>query len=304
MLKMKKNRCLSQIKIALLTNPAGGLNVEYPETNMLNYRDRKNRIHIITLDGVLAADVYERLKTSPKIPRAELVLPTDITKSQISVEDIDNLALDTVKSRLLIIDVRSCTLPRLQRAYNKIVGYNRADFNLYCYTVVIGDGPANLFEQGGDIDDFAPHLAKFRIDYSPAVFFYDPLLHYSHGEKLAMGIDRDKSIPQTIPHRLKKGFESQGEQVTVEDVRRYFRAEGAPDDKKRAKKRRRLGRLAKLYRKKITKQFPEVADELVKCLKKSGYSFTGEALPLNTYPFYFEEWVAELLEKAKKAISA
>jgi len=269
---------------------------------MLNYKDRKNKIHIITLDTVLAADVYERLRTGPHIPRTQLVLPADINKSQISVEDIDNLALDTMTSRLLVIDVRSNTLPRLQQSYNKIVGYNRADFNLYCYTALIGDGPANLFAEGGDIDDFAPLLAKFRIDYSPAVFFYDPLLHYSHREKLAMGIDRDNSIPATIPHRLKKGFE--GEHVTVEDVRKYFRADGAPDDKKRAKKRRRLGRLAKLYRKKIAKQFPEVADEFVKCLKKGGYSFTGEALPLNTYPFYFEEWVAKLLEKTKSAISA
>ncbi len=271
---------------------------------MLNYRDRKNRIHIITLDNVLAADVYDRLKTSPHIPGIEFVLPTDITKSQITVEDIDSIALDTMTSRLLIIDVRSHTLPRLQQAYNKIVGYNRADFNLYCYTVVIGDGPANLFEEGGDIDYFAPHLAKFRIDYSPAVFFYDPLLHYGHTEKLAMGIDRDNSIPVTIPRHLKKGFESQGEHVTVEDVRKYFRADGAPDDKIRAKKKRRLKRLTKLYRKRFAKEFPGVADELVKCLEKDGYGFTGEALPLNTYPFYFEEWTAELLEKAKTAISA
>ncbi len=269
---------------------------------MLNYKDRKNRIHIITLDSVLAADVYERLKASRRIHPVELVLPADITKSEITVEDIDNLALDTMASRLLIIDVRSHTLSRLQQAYNKIVGYNRADFNLYCYTAVIGDGPANLFEKGGDIDDFAPLLAKFRIDYSPAVFFYDSLLHYSHTEKLAMGIDRDNSIPETIPRRLERGFE--GEHVTVEDVRKYFRAEGAPDDKKEAKKRKRLGRLAKLYRKKIAKEFPEVRDEFVKCLKKGGYSFTGEALNLNTYPFYFEEWIADLLEKAKTAISA
>lgn len=268
----------------------------------LNYKDRKNRIHIITLDSVLAADVCERLKYSPCIPRVELVLPADIKKSEITVEDIDNLALDTMASRLLIIDVRSHTLPRLQQVYNKIVGYNRADFNLYCYTVLIGDGPANLFEEGGDIDDFAPLLARFRIDYSPAVFFYDPLLHYSHTEKLAMGIDRDNSIPETIPRRLERGFE--GEQVTVEDVRKYFRADGAPDDKQRAKKRRRLGRLVKLYRKKIAKEFPEVRDELTKCLKKGGYNFTGEALNLNTYPFYFEEWIADLLEKAKKAILA
>jgi hypothetical protein len=271
---------------------------------MLNYKDRKKRIHIITLDSVLAEDVYERLKTSGRIPRVELILPTDITKSEITVDDIDNLALDTMKSQLLIIDLRSHTLPRLQQAYNKIVGYNRADFNLYCYTAVICDGPAKLFEEGGDIDDFTPHLAKFRIDYSPAVFFYDPLLHYSHKEKLAMGIDRDNSIPLTIPGRLEKGFESEGEHVTVQDVRRYFRADGAPNDKKRAKKRRRLGRLAKLYRKKIAREFPQVADKFAKCLEKGGYSFIGEALPLNTYPFYFEEWIANLLEKAKKAISS
>ena len=269
---------------------------------MLNYKDRKNRIHIITLDRVLAADVYERLKTSPRTRRVELILPTDTKKSEITVEDIDNLALDTMKSQLLIIDVRSHTLPRLQQSYNKIVGYNRADFNLYCYTVVIGDGPANLFAEGGDMDDFAPHLAKFRIDYHPAVFFYDPLLHYSHTEKLAMGIDRDNSIPETIPRRLERGFE--GEHVTVEHVREYFRAAGAAKDKKKAKKRRRLGRLAKLYRKKIAKEFPETGDQLAKCFEKEGCSFAGEALPLNTYPFYFEEWIAELLEKAKTAISA
>ena len=277
---------------------------------MLNYRDRKNRIHIITLDAVLATDVRERLKDSRLVPKVELILPDDITKSEITPEDIDSLALDTMTSRLLIIDVRSHTLPRLQQAYNKIVGYNRADFNLYCYTVVIGDGPANLFAEGGDINDFAPLLAKLRIDYSPAVFFYDPLLHYGRDEKLDMGIDRDNSIPETIPHRLKKGFE--GDHVTVEQVRAYFRA-AAPDKKetrkketrkKQAKKKKRLARLAKLYRKRFAKEFGKVEDELVKCFEKEGYSFTGEALNLNTYPFYFEEWIADLLKKAKAAISA
>ncbi|MHC5060219.1 MAG: hypothetical protein ACYTFK_03940 [Planctomycetota bacterium] len=269
---------------------------------MLNYRNRKNRIHIITLDRVLAGDVHDRLKASLSKHRVKLILPADIENSDITVADIDKVALDTMASRLLIIDVRSQTLPRLQQSYNKIVGYNRADFNLYCYTVLIGDGPANLFAEGSDINDFAPHLAKFRIDYHPAVFFYDPLLHYSRAEKLAMGIDRDNSIQTAIPQRFEKGFK--GEQVTIEDVRKYFRAEGAADDKKKARKKRRLKRLAKLYRKKTVGQFPDFADRIAKCFEKQGCNFTGEALPLNTYPFYFEEWIADLLEKAKTAISA
>ena len=37
----------------------------YQGRNMLHYKDRKPRIHIVTLDPVLATDAYERLRCYP-----------------------------------------------------------------------------------------------------------------------------------------------------------------------------------------------------------------------------------------------
>ncbi|MFH1615703.1 MAG: hypothetical protein ABIG61_11555, partial [Planctomycetota bacterium] len=128
---------------------------------MLNHPDRKNRINIITLDTVLANDIYERLKYDSRLAGTELVLPPTNSK-KITVEGLNEMAWDTVSSRLLIFDVRSQTLTRLQQTYNKIIGYNRCDLNLYCCTIVIGDGPANLFRSGGTAGVFLPLLAKLR----------------------------------------------------------------------------------------------------------------------------------------------
>jgi len=266
---------------------------------MLNRKDRKLNIHIITLDRILAMDVYERLVNFPGVKGANFILPRD-DDEEITVDDIDRMALDTMTSRLLVIDVRSHTLPRLQQVYNKIVGYNRCDFNLYCNTMVIGDGPAGLFKPDTGAGVFVPLLAKLRIDYSAAVFFHDPLMDYSPAEKAGMGVDGDNSLPEIIPEHLKDGFK--GQEPTISQIRSYFRAEATEKDQRAGKVKRRLTSLSRLYYRELGERFPEDADKLKAAMGRKGCKFTGEALSLNVYPFHFEQWAAKLLKKAKKAI--
>jgi len=149
--------------------------------DILSHSKREKKIHILTLDAVLAADVYGRIHHDPRMKRYCLVRPHN-TQINDTVAEIDQMARDTVSSKLLILDVRSDTLPLLQKAYNKIVGYNRRDLNRLCYTILIGDGPVNLFKAGKSLDCFVPYLAAHRVDYTPVVFFYDPFLHYEYDE--------------------------------------------------------------------------------------------------------------------------
>jgi len=140
-----------------------------------------------------------------------------------TINYIEKTASDTVFSRLLIFDVRKFTLPKLHRCYNKIVGYNRKDFNRLCYTVLIGDGPLNLFQAGKSLDVFVSHLAAHRVDYHPAVFFYDPFLHYEPNEVPPPGIGDEFLIPDKVPQRLVPYFQ-EGQDMQVGKARRFFRA--------------------------------------------------------------------------------
>ena len=266
---------------------------------MINYKHRKNQIHILTLDNILATDLRKRLKAQPGLQRVKIILPSN-SKNPFSVENIYNMALDTTCSRVLIFDVRNYTLVRLQQAYNKIVGYNRGDFNVYCYTVLIGDGPAEVIRPDIGLNIFVSLLAKSRIDYSPAVFFYDPLLNYGYDEKFLIGLESQYALPEKIPVNLQKGFN--GKDVNIKKIRQYLRAEHIEGDLKVEKKTQRLQRLWKLYQKIISEQYHDDIENTQKCLSMKGFGISGEALQLNVYPFYFEEWVAELMAKAKEAI--
>ncbi|HEC04410.1 MAG TPA: hypothetical protein ENI81_12825 [Phycisphaerales bacterium] len=134
---------------------------------MLHYRDRQRKIHIITMDPVLADDVYERLNEYPGMESVEIVRPGD-GKSPITPEDIKQQARDTLTSRVLIMDVRRQTKARLQRPYSDIVRFNRPDFNRYCYSVVLGDGPVSLLTPGKGEEGLYVFLSDLRVDYSPA----------------------------------------------------------------------------------------------------------------------------------------
>lgn len=256
---------------------------------MLHYTERKNRIHILTLDNVLAEDIYERLREHPGSSSAELILTTkDILKS----------ARDTTDSRILIIDVRTQTKPKLQQAYSDIVRFNRPDLNKYCFTVLIGDGPATFLVQKKGINAFQNYLSDLRTDYSPAVFFGNPFLYYTHDELLELAMYHNNALPERIPRRLEKNFKPG---IPIKTIYEYFRAAGDTDDEKIKKQKKRRRKLKDIYLKMIAEDFPDDKEHLEKALSKQGCDFPGENLKLNTYPFYFEEWISDLLTKAQTA---
>jgi len=258
--------------------------------DILSHSGREKKIHILTLDEVLATDVYERIHLDPRMKRYRLAKPHN-TEIDDTVAEIDEMARDTTTSKLLILDVRADTLPLLQKAYNKIVGYNRRDLNRLCYSVLIGDGPANLLQAGKSVDCFVPFLAVHRVDYSPAVFFFDPLLHYEYDELPYTGINDKFVIPTKLPRRLIPYFKGTSDMTTAA-VRHFFRA----PDQSREVKAKRLQILIKLYKKRISKQFPNDEKEHLKSwLTKEGIQLATEKL--NLYPLFFEDWVYDLMEK-------
>ena len=267
--------------------------IEDEGLDILSHSARGNRIHILTLDPVLAADVYERIHHDPRMKHAQLIRPHQ-TRIKETIEEIEGMAKDTVYSRLLIVDVRRESLPKLRRAYNTIVGYNRRNLNKLCYIILIGDGPFNLFWEGKTLDVFVPYLASHRVDFHPAAFFFDPFLHYERGEIERGALDDEFVLPDKIPQRLIPYFK-RDESMKVDKIRRYFRAIGK-DEALRKKRRRRL---RSLYKKRIAEQFPEDKDRLKAWLSKKGIRLASEKMHL--YPFYFEDWVYDLMQKAARA---
>ena len=266
------------------------MDINAEEIDILSHPGRKPKIHILTLDNVLACDVYERIHYDARMKYYQLVRPEE-TRMKQAVMEIDSMARDTVSSRLLIIDVRRATLPKLQNAYTKIVGYNRRDLNKLCYTILIGDGPLNLFQGGKSPDVFVSHLSSHRIDYHPAVFFYDPFIHYEHSEIERIGMDDEFVLASKLPRRLIPYFQK-GQEITVDNVRSFFRA----TDKAEQVKKERLEILRDLYEKRIAEQFPHHKEQLKAWLSKEGLRLATEKLHL--YPLFFEDWVYELMEKA------
>lgn len=266
-------------------------NINDTEQDILSHSDREDQIHILSLDFILAIDVYERIHNDPRMKNYRLYRPRK-TEIQDAVEEIEAMALDTVLSRLLIIDVRKETLPKLRTAYNKIVGYNRRDLNKLCFIILIGDGPVNLFWEGKTLDVFVPYLSAHRVDFHPAAFFYDPFLHYERGEIERGAIDDKFVLPDKIPARFVPYF-IEDENMDVDKIRHYFRAIGKSDEIRK----KRLRRLRSLYRKRIAEQFPLQKDRLKALLSKKGIRLASEKMHL--YPLYFEDWVYELMQKAK-----
>ena len=258
------------------------------EFDVLSYQQRKPRIHILTLDRVLADDIYERLSADTRTRFYELVVPKQF-RLKDRIEEIEAAAEKTTFARLLIMDVRRMTLPKLHQAFNKIIGYNRKDLNKLCFTVLAGDGPLNLFAAGKSPDVFVPYLAQHRVDYNPAVFFFDPFIHYEPDE-VESSMDEEFNLPSQLPRRLEPYFPEAG--VTVDTVRRFFR--GAEQNE--GIKKQRLKILAALYTKRISEQFPGHKEQLKELLTKNGLQLASERL--NMYPLFFEEWVHELMQKA------
>ena len=264
--------------------------LEDTEEDILSHPSRRNIIHVLTLDGILANDVYERIHNDERMKYYQLIKPRKMEIRQ-AVTEIDNMAIDTVLSRLLIIDVRKATLPKLQRAYNKVVGYNRRDLNKLCHIILIGDGPWDLFHAGKTLDVFVPHIAAHRVDYQPAVFFYDPFLHYEPNEIERAGVDDEFVLPDKIPRRLVRFFKKD-EDMRVDKIRHYFRAIDKPGEVCK----RRLKKLRDLYKKRMAEQFPHHKDQSKAWLSRKGVRLASEKMHL--YPLFFEDWVYNLMQKA------
>lgn len=264
--------------------------------DILTHPGRRNKIYVLSVDPVLAADVYDRIHEDNRLEDCEIVRP-HATGIREAVEEIGRIAPDTTTARLLILDVRRATLPKLRGVFNTIVGYNRKDFNKLCFTILIGDGPPTLFANGRGVDVFVLYLASHRVDYHPAVFFFDPLLHYEPGEIEARAIDDEFTLPDAIPRRLRPHFR-RSDDVNVGKIRRFFRAAGK-DAETRHRRRRMLKRM---YKQRIAEQFPGRENRLKAWMSRRGLHLATERL--NLYPLYFEDWVHDLLQKARRNASA
>ena len=267
------------------------INLKDYKEDILSHPSRRNAIHILTLDSILANDVYERIHNDERMKYYQLIKPRE-TEIRETVTEIDNMAVDTVLSRLLIIDVRRVTLPKLQRAYNKVVGYNRRDLNKLCYTILIGDGPIDLFQDGKTMDVFVPHLATHRVDFHPALFFYDPFIHYEHGEIERAGVDEEFVLSDKIPKRFESFFKK--DDMNIDKIRQYFRAIDKPEEVRKKRQRK----LKRLYKKRIVKQFPDDKEQLKDLFSRRGIRLASEKM--NLYPLYFEDWVYKLAKRAMR----
>ena len=264
------------------------------KVDILSHPKRQSRIHILTIDPILAADICERIGADKRLRRYSVICPRSADPYN-ALEEVKRTAQETTASRLLIFDVRRITIPKLRRAFNAVVGYNRRDLNTFCYSICIGDGPVNLFQNGRAVDLFVPHLAAHRVDYHPAVFFYDPFLHYEMNEVLPPGIDDEFIIPAAIPKRLGPYFRDDG--MRVDEIRQFFRA--VDKDEETRKKRRRM--LRHVYRKRLAEQFPGREEKFKDLLTRRGIQLASEKM--NLYPLYFEDWVHELMRKARRKAS-
>jgi hypothetical protein len=262
---------------------------------MLHYTERKNRIHIITLDQTFAEDISERLSDYPGTNSAQLIIPG--SGKTITSEDILKTARDTTDSKILIMDVRSQTKPRLQQAYSDIARFNRPDANNYCHMVLIGDGPSEYLLHSIGVDAFHHYLADLRTDFCPTLFFADPFLYYTQQE--VMDSIQENALPVKIPHFLEKYFMKN---LPVKTVYEYFRAAEKKGDEKIKIKKQRQQQLKNVIIKLIDEGFPHHKEKLDQALDKQGCSFPGEALRLNVYPFYFEEWIGDLIKAAPKLL--
>lgn len=259
--------------------------------DILTHRARRNTIYILTLDPVLGTDVSERLGADERLKGYEIIQPR-ADSIRDTVETMERAAQDTTHARLLIFDVRRAGLPKLRKVHRDIVGFNRKDFNKFCYTILIGDGPPMLYQNGRALDVFTIYLGVHRVDYHPAVFFYDPLLHYEPDEAMLGAIDDEFALRQDVPGRLAPYFRK--DDMTVGAIRRYFRAVDKPDEVRQ--KRRRI--LRRLYRKQITERLPGREEQIKAWMSRKGLQLATEKI--NLYPLHFEDWVYKLMHNAQR----
>jgi hypothetical protein len=266
---------------------------------MLSHSRREDLACILTLDSILADDIAARLADRPELARLELRRPRT-SRNGIKVSSVEAMGRDTARAKLLILDVRSYTLPGLRHAFNAVVGYNRMDLNRRCYTVLLGDGPPQLCQAGTTPEVFSAQLAKLRQDFHPAAFFFDPFIHYEQLDGVwTGGLEQVVAVPTQVPQRFAESFS--GPKVDVREIRRYFRAEALAGTSKLQAKQRRQEKLARLFEHRLLKTFPEEAGRVEQWFSREGRRLEGEALPLHLYPMHFEDILVDCLRETRPA---
>jgi hypothetical protein len=260
--------------------------------DILSHGARKDLIYIISIDPGLTTDVYRRIRDDERLKhyRVKRARAKSIDER---IDELQAMAQGTIKARLLIYDVRRAALPKLRRVLRDITGFNRRDFNQLCYTILIGDGPPMLFQNGRGLDVFTIYLGEHRVDYHPAAFFYDPLLHYEPSEVHLQAIDDEFVLRDDIPNRLVPYFQNSDE-ATVQAVRRFFRATDK-DEETRTKRQKVLN---SLYKKRFAEQFPGRESQLKAWTSYEGLQLATEKIHL--YPLFFEDWVHNLMQQAQE----
>jgi len=233
----------------------------------VHYKDRDRRVDIVTMDRVLATDVYERLRAYKPMGSVELRRPGR-GDGEITVQDVEQFVPETTEAGVLIVDVRAQTRTKLRQAYGTMVRRNRPDFNTYCYTVLIGGGPVNLLQPGMGMEAFRDYLIEMRVDYSPAACFIDPFLHYTLDEMQERALYENNTLPEQIPLHLQRYFKA--DKLAAEKLRAYFRAAEVDEVRRQGHRRRRQKALEDLYRRLLHKDLPDHEQELVQGLSKEG----------------------------------
>ena len=263
---------------------------------MTRHKKRENRICLLSMDHVLAEDIQTRISEDYRLSSVDVVVPPK-SNGVITPDDVLRITKETVFARVLILDVRSLTLPRLQEVYNRVSGYNRWDFNLSCYTIVFGDGPPEFPAPDVGVGSFRKEFAKFRIDYSPAAFYFDPFIHFRRSERMEMYLENIGKCFEKIPSGMGKAFKEPVSSLSK--VRAYFRASTPNIRGSSAVKHARQEKLKRVMARMIREEFPSQKSDLLAAMSKDGCPVGGEVLRLNMYPFFFEERISDLLDKSR-----
>lgn len=282
-----------------------GTHGEYLKTDLkLSARDefsnpnRSNRISIYTLDDALRKDVMERLRYEPRLMGYGLrsTPETDLKKMIAAMKDIAN---DSKSDKIMIMDARRATLTLLRPVFNRVITLNRRDFSKYAFPVLIADGPTDLFKPGKTLDVFTSYLMDLKKDFIQSLFFYDPFLHYQPFEMPHLTMDDDWALADYLPDRLKKELVAKRlvgaqDQVKVKHIRKHYRGIKAGEANEELR-RRRMGELKEIYLARLEQAFPG-DPRTASWPTKEGYPIEGFG-SMHMYPFFFEELVADLVEK-------
>jgi hypothetical protein len=254
---------------------------------LLTHTNRIDRICVLTLDRYLAGDVKERVSADSRMSSLEVLQPWRPGQS-VQVQDVLRLAPLSTTCRLIVLDTRRRYLPRVQEAYNRVSCYNRQDFNRLCFSIIITDGPAGFPSADVGVGAFRAIIARARLDYSAAAVFFDPLIHDPRLQ-YAGGIgDRSNELlvpePDLLPSTVWR----------LPDARSYLRGP-------RGERSLRQGQVMARWAQYAFSRYPTWASSAEATMSADGAPVPGETLPLRTYPFHFEDFLNDCLNRTKSS---